>query len=158
MKKLRKFFIDLFIDLANRLSYRDTAKEYQDRYDAVKLFIHEYLPFINEEWQGKAIIEGGIYNYFELPDGSLPKYDFVLPEIPLYVVVSNIMSAQWLEAKSRGIKRADWEAYQRNLTAIEAQTPNLSTLNQAIRPIVLIIRWEEPVNSLHLAQRIENSL
>ena len=127
IRKIRNKLLKLLQLWVERLNSKENEREYQERLLAVKFFFHETLPSMDEKWAGKAIIEDGRFNYFVLPDGSLPKYDFAMPEIPLYVVVPDVSSADWEQARQRGIRRDSWEKSQQNLVSIEKITPTLST-------------------------------
>ncbi len=154
MRKLKLKFAEFLRKWLFSLMKEFNDQEHLERLAAVRSFFHETLPALDEKFEGKAIIEGGNYNYFELPSGKLPHYDFVLPEMPLYVCVPGIISANWEEARERGITRGIWEEAQLDLLAMEKATRSLTTLNMAIEPQFLIIKWDDPVNHLILAERI----
>ncbi len=139
----------------SRLCKEYNVAEHQDRLASVRAFFHTTLPAIQEKETGWSIIEDGKFNYFELPSGDLPHYDFVLPEIPLYVVVPGIVSASWSEARERGITRDQWEAAQADLAALQHLTPTLATIGLAAEPRLLLIKWDDPVNHLVLADRLQ---
>lgn len=155
MKKFRQLLKNFLRVLLEKLNRADNTSEYNQRLDIVRSFFHETLPHLDEKWMGKAIIEGGKFNYFQLPNGELPKYDFAMPEIPLYVVVSDISSADWSQARERGITRDAWEQSQENLTYLEQLTPSLATIGMAAQPRILIIRWNDPINNFKLAERLQ---
>lgn len=128
--------------------------EKKARLESVLDFFDETLPSINPEFREKAICEGGKWNYFRLLDGSFPKYDLTIPEIPLYVCVPGIESASWEEARLRGITRLEWETAQHNLDTIEEETAKLATIGVSTPPKILIIRWGETVNHHTLLRRV----
>lgn len=155
----KKLFIWLTNSLKRMLSklYRkQREEEHQKRLTMVREFLHETFPLLNEQFANTSIIEGGLYNYFILPSQNLPKYDFVLPEIPLFIVIPGPESASWLEAKEWGIPKEVWDSTQLDLGCIELNTPALATISKASMPKLLIIRWQESINHLTLAQRIES--
>jgi hypothetical protein len=156
---MRKYFqtkLKIFLERWLYRLHRATNEiEYQQRLEQVRFFLHQIMPSINDKWGGMAIIEGGKFNYFQLPSGELPKYDFALPEIPLYVVVGNILSADWEQARQRGITRENWENYQLDLSAIEETTPTLSTIGKAAAPKIIVLRWNDPINHLTLAEKLQ---
>ena len=155
IKKLKKKLIGIFSRIVEKLSKEFSQDEYENRLNHLRVFFHEVIPSIDEKWAGKAIIEGGKFNYFTLPNGELPKYDFALPEVPLYVIVANIASADWEQARLRGIKREDWEQYNYNLSAIEDTTPKLATIGLAAVPKIIIIRWNDPLNHFSLMEKLQ---
>lgn len=153
MHRLRKFLIRVLIKWLGKLQEPDNQKEYEERLEQLRTLFHQTLPTLDEKWQGKAIIEGGTFNYFVLPSGSLPKYDFSLPEIPLYVIVGDIRSANWDFANRRGISREEWEAYHADLDFLERSTLDLATIGKTTSPRIVIIKWDEPINHLRLSQK-----
>ncbi len=130
--------------------------EYRSRQEYIRLFFHEILPNIDEKWADKAIIESGKFNYFTLPSGELPKFEFALPEIPLYVVIGDIRSANWEQASARGVSREQWESYQHDLSYIEAVTPTLATIGLAASPKLLLIRWNDAINHFTIAEKLQD--
>ena len=158
MNKLKRKLAEFLRKWLYRLMKSVNNEEHEDRLSIVRAFFHETLPSLDEKFEGKAIIEGGRYNYFELPSGDLPYYDFVLPELPLYVCVPGVVSASWEEARERGIPREMWETAQLDLAAIESGTINLATLGLAAEPRFFLIRWGDPINHLVLAERLEELL
>lgn len=155
MLKFRQKLINLLQNWLEKLNSSFNEKEYQERLAMVKMFFHEIMPSIDEKWSGKAIIEGGKFNYFQLPSGSLPKYDFVVPEIPLYVVVANISSSDWEQARQRGISRDIWEKEQLDLSFIQKTTSELATIGLAAAPKIIVIKWNDPINYLTLAEKLQ---
>lgn len=153
--KTKLKFIQFLKSLLSKLYREFNEAEHQDRLATVRSFFHQTLPTFDEKWEGKAIIEDGRFNYFELPSGDLPKYDFVLPEIPLYVVVPGLVSASWPEARDRGIPREKWEAAQLDMVALIKGTAELATIGSAAAPKLLIIKWDDPINHFVLAERLE---
>lgn len=152
--KLRKKLVSFLEKWLFNLYKYSNQEEHDLRLQQVRLFFHEILPTIDEKWAGKAIIEGGKFNYFQLPSGNLPKYDFALPEIPLYVIVAGVISSDWEQARQRGILREAWEQYQYDLTFIEQATPQLATIGMAAVPRIIIIKWNDPINHYSLAEKV----
>lgn len=137
-----------------RVLSRFNDREQGNRLASVRSFFHESLPALDQRFVGKTIIEGGIYNYFELPGGDLPKFDFVLPEIPLYVYVGGVESASWEEARTRGVKRLDWDRAQADLDALQTYMQRMATIGQAVPPKILILRWGDSVNHHSLYRKL----
>lgn len=158
MKKIKQLITKVCRKLLWWASKDEIYAIQKARTDFVREFLFEILPTIDASWEGKAIIEGGTYNYFELPSGKLPYYDFVIPEVPLYVVVPGIISADWPQAQNFGISRGDWEEAQRDLDCIRSETPNLATINMAAKPCILVFEWNQPMNYLQLVERIQEVL
>lgn len=134
------------------------SAEYASRISTVRDAIFETVPTVFEEFRDKAIIEGGIYNYFYMADGTFPKYTFVIPELSLYIYVGDITSAPWAEAKQRGVGREAWEKGQETLATYIKGTSNLATLGNAAKPRLLLVKWDDAINHLTLLDRIEKLL
>lgn len=152
---MRKKIISWLYFILGKLQEKDNQKEYLERIEKVKITLHEFLPEIDDFWRSKAIIENGIYNFFYLPSGEFPRYHFVIPEIPLYIVVSGLESADWSQARSRGITREKWETSVLDLEFLDQKTNSLATIETARKPKILIIRWNDPISHLSLADRIQ---
>jgi hypothetical protein len=157
-RKLKLRLAKLLHKLVERIYSEFTEEEFLQRIGAIRKFFHEVLPTIDEKWVGKAVIEGGYFNYYRLPSGNLPKYDFVYPEIPLYVIVSGINSASWEQVCLRGITREKWEEYNCDLAFIEQATSLLSTIGMAAAPRLLIIKWNDPIDNFSLVERLQEVL
>jgi hypothetical protein len=155
IRKIKLKLISIFHRFAEKLSTEFNAEEHEKRLSQLRILFHEILPKIDEKWEGKAIIEGGRFNYFTLPSGQLPKYDFALPEIPLYVIVANIASADWEQAKLRGVGREQWEQYNYELSFVEEATPKLATIGLAAVPRIIVIRWNDPINHFSIAEKLQ---
>lgn len=97
-------------------------------------------------------------NYFELPSGEFPAFDFVLPTLGLYICVPGIVSAPWQEARLWGVKRLEWEAAQSNLQSLQQMMSEVYTEGDAPRPRLLIIDWETPTNYVKLATAVREAL
>ena len=154
---MKKKLIELLQKWLGKLLSEYNDLEQSNRLESVRSFLHETLPAINPEFSTKTIIEGGKYNYFELPSGDIPTFDFVLPEVPLYICVLNITSASWEEARNRGVSRGKWELAQADLAVLKKKTEELATRGSAIAPKILILSWGDSVNH-HELLRILDSL
>ena len=86
----------------------------------------------------------------------MPKYDFVLPEFPLYVVVCGIESADWETARARGISRDAWENAAHDLRFLEENTKYLPSAGKPTQPLVVIIRWNDPINHFSILDKINS--
>lgn len=156
--KLRLKLIAFLKRWLDKLNLPSLVQEHETRKSLVRTFFHETLPTLDEQWAGKAIIEGASFNYFLLPNNTLPSYDFVLPEIPLYVLVPGICSASWEFAQRMGITRSQWEEEQYHLAFIEASTHQLATIGKAAAPKIIIIKWEEPINNISLIEKLQETI
>lgn len=147
MISLRKWLICLLHKIEGKLLKIYNKEEYINRLDIVKSFLETDIRF-----SGKAIIEGGRFNYFELPDGGNPKFDFAIPEMMLFIIVGDVRSADWSEARERGVSRVEWEAYQ------ELLAYNIEKMKELEVPILIILNWKEPCSFLHLKGRVNGEI
>lgn len=154
IKNFKKLLLQLLRKWVNRLDQEFLEEQHNQRIEFVRTFLHEVLPNLVESYSGQTIIENATFNYFELPDGKLPFYHFTLPSIPLYVLVPNILSAEWSQVETKGISRVEWEIYQKNLTYMLEATAGLSSLNMASKPVVWLIDWNQPLNHFSLMERL----
>lgn len=138
---------------SNKILSAYSWKELEARKENVSLFLHETLPALNTSFAELTIMEGDLkINYGEIM-GKLPEYDFVMPEVPLYLCVRGPASASWEVAQTYGITRSEWEDEQGYLDG-------MVTLNQRVRDDkrkahLVIFRWEDPVNHLSLLKIFE---
>ncbi len=133
---------------------RNTQQQNQ-RMDCVRDFLHHTLPVIESKYAEAAIIEHGKYNYYVLPSGGLPLFDFVLPEHLLYVVVGDLRSAVWEEARVRGVSRADWEAYQGDLAYTEEYLQKMAVPTNPNPVVPVIVRWGDSTNAFALKRHLD---
>lgn len=157
MKTLKTIVAELLQRALGRILGTYNATEHENRLELVGRFVYEFLPALEERFAGKLVVEGGRFNYFELPSGDLPRFDFVIPQEHLYVVVGDIRSASWDEARLRGISRPDWEAYQADFSEIVVQTPKLPALPNTPRPRLLFIGWNDACSGPALAARLRKA-
>jgi len=158
LEKGRRWLIVTLQHLVYCLMRRDNDREHALRLAAIRQFIYYELPlFINQEVT--SVIEGGKYNYFTLPSGDLPRYDFVLPQLGLYVYVPNVTSADWEEARQRGISRDLWEYAQQDIDMMRESMDKIEFQGEyPLPPRLVIIPWTMPVNKLALVQQFKLSL
>lgn len=158
LNRLKDKILQACFYLTQRLTKKELEQEYLERLTAVGELLYETLPNTDEKWQGKTIIEEGRYNYFVLPSGKLPKYSFVMPEIPLYVIVGTIESADWALARMKGVSRKRWEQYQEELSVIRQITPTLATIGKAVAPKIVILTWNDPYTQASLLESFQEAL
>jgi len=142
LRRLVLRFLNFLLRAIYRREVRQIAKE---RYANVAEFVYKVLPERHPEVQEMTVIEGGRFNYFPLQDGSAPKFDFVITQIPLFVVIGDVASAsRWEDAKGFGVDWHEWEAAQANLALIEQGVHALRTDNYGSKVHLLLIRWDDP--------------
>ena len=113
------------------------AIEYANRLEALGQFLHVTMRELDSEHfhEHLVILEGEVgINYFNLPSGDIPRFNYVIFEQHLYFHVADIRGAPWEEARARGVSRPDWELYQEDLASIEKEVPELPYTQGTIRP------------------------
>ena len=156
---MRQKLLKFLRKLLGKLEAKDNNQEYLDRIQAIKRLFHEILPTQHEFWCNKAIIANNPeINYFVLPSGNLPTYTIILPEIPLYVAVFDIRSADWNQARDRGVSRKEWEEYQLDMDALIIGTQNLDMIGFAVQPRILSIKWNDSINPVLLSDKLEECI
>lgn len=131
--------------------------EHENRIEQVTKFFYEVLPQIEPSFQNRTFIEGGTYNYFELPSGGWSRFDLVIPEVHIYVVVGSIGTATWEEARLRGMSRGDWEIAQADKAAYETEIEALPVYPGTSRPLLLFISWGDSVRAAALLARLKSN-
>jgi hypothetical protein len=152
---MKEKFLRFLNKITGLLAKKENEKITLQRVADVEYFLHQYLPEKDEFWNNKAIIKDGIYNYFFLPDETLPKIHFVLPEIPLFVYIGGIETASWPEAARNGVSRPVWEYHQGLLTIYQEYLGSLVTSESTRAPRVLIIDWDTSTNCFELYKTIK---
>lgn len=159
---VRKWFISILQKILNRLQIKLNKEEQLSRKARFGQFLHETEILEADSFKlvlkEKVIIEDGKFNFFLLPNGELPVFDFAIPEILLYILIPGIESAEWSIASTRGISRSDWEAAQSTLSYIEDSLERMVSDEVKRVPRVLILRWHEPINYFYLRDRIRGLL
>jgi hypothetical protein len=143
---LKKRFIALLERWLNKAYSSQNWSEWADRTLLVQQFLYEKLPKVWEGFQGLEICEGGRWNYYLDPNKSAATIDFVVPKLPLFVIVGRIESASWDIAKSRGVARKRWEEWQGYYDALVDILSSLPSDSGRVRPIVLYIPWGASVD------------
>jgi hypothetical protein len=167
--KLKQFLIKLvyFCESKNVLT------EKQRRIDVVGDCIYNDLPLlvlntkqnkvavfnqIENTVENLNVIEGGKFNYFEISNNNIPKFDFVCPEIPLYVVVGGPETASKQTALNLGISNEHWERASLDIETIKKCLPLCGTLGIATKPKLVIFNWDDPVNKASVVSKLEEAL
>lgn len=129
------------------------------RVQAVSKFIYRHLPtllLVNGEAQVLEVMESARCNYFTLPSGEIPYFDFILPRYALYICVLDTKYAPWAEARLWGVSRNEWEKAQEDVGFIRESMPDLATSGVQVQPRVLIVEWTDPVGPSSLTRRVQN--
>lgn len=156
MIRLRRKLSDWLLAWSYRLKKQDTGALYAERLAKTRQFVYQYLPtlFVREESGVLEVIEDAKYNYFFLPSGEIPRFQFVLPRYALYICVLDHTGANWEEARAYGVPREQWEVVQEDVKFIEENVPLLGTAGIPILPKVLVLRWEDPLGPSSLTRRV----
>lgn len=149
----RRWLADTLQWLSSGLRRADNDLEHQKRIAQVREFLNYDLPILLEIPEPLSIIEGGRFNYFQLPSGQLPRFDFVIPQLALYLYVPNVAASEWSEARDRGVPRECWEDMQLNLDFMEESMQRLEFQGEVQMPVRYVcIQWDQPVNKLALTK------
>ena len=66
---------------------------------------------LSEEcWPGVQLSSGGKWNWFLLDNGDYPTITHFIPEKRLVVLLGDIGSTDWADARAAGYRKADWAA------------------------------------------------
>ena len=158
--RIIKKFAQVLQYLLGRCLRNYNTVEYQAKVESVGNFLYNTMPAVDPNifHPGLLTYENGSVNLFELPSGKIPQFTFSILELSLFVLVGDITSASWDEARSRGVKRVDWEKAQDDLVFIEENLPNLKYMQGEKRPLLLIIRWNESTTDSSLHSRLSKLL
>ena len=146
--KLVKFFRNYALKLENK----NWKKELEDRRDIVETVIHSNIIEIYNSIQKKytlddfLVIKDGSYSYFEFKDKTLPKFDFVVAELSLYIIVGDPKSGSLEQANSCGFTREEWEEQQARLVTTKHLMSNLKQPMHSNPLKLLILNWDDTVN------------
>lgn len=154
MKKLLIWISWWLIDLGSRVLRPLNDDQLKEKRESVGKFIYEYMPLIDKRYEGQVIVENARINYFSLPSGELPAFDYYLPSLRVYIVVGGVESSPWPEARLRGVSREKWEVVQIDLSALEERLPRLPVLADTQPPVLLLVRWCETVSNVALSDRL----
>lgn len=151
-QNVRRWWANVLQYWLYRMHRADNDAQHEVRLENVRQFVYLELPLLLGI-PNFSVVEGGRYNYFTLPSGDWPHYDFVVPQLSLYVCVPGVQSGDWPEARARGVSRSWWEASQLDLQALQELTSTVEYGGdvQTI-PRLLILPWNVPINKLFLAQ------
>ena len=155
-----KKFTEFLQYLLGRCLSNYNVVEYQARIENVGKFLYTTMPAVdpNNFHPGLLVYENGSVNLFELPSGKIPKFTFSILELSLFVLVGDITTASWDEARSRGVSRVEWEKAQDDIIFIEENLPGIKYMQGEKRPLVFIIRWGESISDSSLHSRLSKLL
>ena len=139
----------------NTLLTESFEEELKARKESVSNFLHESLPVLNENYENLVVLEGakGVKANYGLIMGRKPEYDFIMPEIPLYLCVRGPASADWSTAQTFGITRDEWEQEQAYIDGLISFSEILRDEKRRAR--LIVFRWGDPVNHLSLLKIFE---
>jgi hypothetical protein len=154
----------MFRNSALKLENKDWKKEYEQRKLIVESTIHAHTIEIFNSIQNKYIltdflvIKDGLYSYFEFNDKSLPKFDFVIADLFLYIIVGDPRSGSLEQANSCGFSQKEWKEEQSRLETIKLLIPKL-TQPQNTKPLKLIIlTWDDAITQQTIYSKILEAL
>lgn len=154
--------------LAMRIEGRNWREQHARRreavgtalYSSLRDLVAESVPADRREWvRDPVVLEGPVgANYFPVPSGGLPRFDFIVPEVPLYVVVGGPCTASYEDASACGFDRAGWEAERADLDVVETLVPRLTQPGHAAQPRLLVLRWDEPSTHQHIYRKLHEAI
>lgn len=156
MSRLRSWAAKVLQALLGKLLSGYNSVEHKNRIEEVSKFFFEILPQIDTNFLDQAVIEGGVYNFFQVPSGGWSKFDLVVPERQLYVVVGGIGTASWDEARQRGVSRGEWELAQEDAHTYKLELDAFPVAPGTPKPFLLFISWGESVRGPALLTRLQS--
>ncbi len=120
----------------------------------IRKYIFEVMPTIIPGWERNAIATDSKWNYFPLKNGEMPKFDYFIPNLPLYICILGPESASWEEAKILGVSKEQWETQQENIEILLDCLPKLATNGISTLPQLVIIKWDDPIDNWSLHKRL----
>ena len=170
----KHWLINFLLNIVYKLEKGDLATQFKERHDLIGNTIYRHLPALfsvlidrrNQMYEQEEepiipdlnIIEDGSFNYFELPSKKLPKFDFVCPQIPLYVYIGGPETASFDVARKYGYTKSQWDSAQADLEAMKIGIPNLANEGKAIAPKLVIFTWEDTCSDIAIIRAINEAL
>lgn len=155
-KNLKNRFESFLFTLANKFIRQkvNIADVQTRRFELIDTFVREIIPDALEldsptVLHSKDKISA---NYFLIGD-KYPEYDYIIPEVPLYIVIGGISSATWEQAQLY-ISREEWDNSNEYLDQLDIQTKLLATNGLTKKPLIMIIKWDEPITNLYLLGKL----
>ena len=152
-QNMKDYLIALLRKIAYLLEGRNWQKEYLARKDIVGNVIHkcakEILDYnIPEELRTTAacpIIEGPSFNYFSFKDGGIPRFDYVIPDVPLYIVIGTPLNSSKDTALNHGFSLEQWASEREKLEIIQTAIPKLEQTSFAVQAQFLFFDCDHPI-------------
>lgn len=136
--------------LLNWLTRVDQENRIIARHAAVEEFLHTVLPLKHPQYASQLIIKGGVFNYFVLPNDQLPRFDFALPEVPLFVTILSPYNSSWEVAEKYGVGRKSWETAMEQRGATREGVLEMPMAERPIEPLFWELDWNTPVDQSSL--------
>lgn len=125
---------------------KQRAKIEVARQEALATFIHETLPAKVDSFVGRLVVSNGTFNYFVLPTGELPHFDYAFLELPMYVVLLTPENSEWEVAQKYGISRLVWEAARKKRAAVKEGVMDMPMAERPIQPLFWELAWDLPLS------------
>jgi hypothetical protein len=140
-----------------------TQQEHEKKILTVGGVIYEHLiPILQSighpagaQHDSLVTIEGGAVNYFAFKDGSLPRFDFMCPQVHLYVYIGSPLTSSLPYALDLGYTVEEWESAHEKLTYIQSALPVLTQVGTASEVKVLTLSWEEPCSTAYIVAKLQ---
>lgn len=123
-----------------------------ERKAAVAQFVHETLPSRDEGFVDRLIVENGTFNYFVLPSGELPTFNYVMPELPLFIVLLTPENSEWEIAEQYGVTKERWEECRAEKAALKQGVMDMPMAERPIPPLFWELAWNVPTDQNSLLE------
>lgn len=99
-----------------------------------------------DDHQSIQVIESASFNYFSFKDSTIPKFDFVLSNTPLYIIVGTPFNSSKSTAINYGITEEEWAENINKIAIIKTALPKLEQINLPAAAKFLFLDWDNPVS------------
>lgn len=146
-------------DLWKRLFRRraSIASLQEQRIGRVRNCIEKVMPQLSEQFRAVQVAEEAVWNFYNLPDGSKPRFTFSIPALGLYFIIGGIETASWEEARRHGVSRSAWQKAQDDIGCHQASFKAFR--DQWGAPLTLFhFDWGDPIEPMSLVDRVLGTL
>lgn len=134
------------------LTSKQRAETEEARKEAVAQFVHETLPSRDEAFVDRLIVENGTFNYFVLPSGKLPTFNYVMPELPLFIIILTPENSEWEVAEQYGVTKEVWEKAVAEKAALKQGVMDMPMSERPIPPLFWELAWNVPTDQNSLLE------
>ena len=157
IKWLRTKWVAYLLKIVQTKNRAEYARILQLRSAKLTEFFEELLPTLDKRFEQTMMIRDGRWNYLVHDDDTYPLFDFVFPQLHLFVYVCKGDQGEWDSARSLGFTYEEWERGCARAEDIKTIL-KLPTASLEDRTRLLVIGWAEPINNLGLYKRVKKAL